>query len=132
VSAKQIGWALAQKTGSLEKLVLIVLADRSDANGWSFMAQGTIAERCGCSRKTARTALQTLEEGGFIRRVRRSIGTLRTSDHIQIGPSSRWVKITQPMGSNLPTIPTSPNGVGKEEENSARHGGAKILRFAKP
>lgn len=85
MSAKLIGWAIRMKeVSAIEKLVLIILADRSDKQGWSYYSQETIGEKCGVTRKTVRTALQRLESAGLIRRLGRSEGCLRTSDHIQI------------------------------------------------
>lgn len=80
-----MAWALSRKgIGPTEKLVLIILADRSDKNGWSFYGQQTIADKANVTRKTVRTALQSLEESGLIERVPWNIGNLRTSDKIRI------------------------------------------------
>jgi hypothetical protein len=105
----------------------MILADRSDADGWSFYAQDTIASKAEVTRKTVRTALQGLEEKGFIRRLKRSYGNLRTSDHIQISLGKNFHQ----EGKNLPTIPYSPYGVVEDKKEGARQDGAKVIPFAR-
>lgn len=127
-----MGWAISRKgLSTTSKLVLIILADRADKDGWSFYSQETIADIAGCTRKTARAALQALEQDDLIRRCPRSVDGMRTSDHIQIGPSCRWVKNTQVHGQKLPTIPTSPYGVGivqgKKKKNSQPRSGLRLV-----
>lgn len=128
MSAKQLVWALTRKGISpTERVVLMILADRSDADGWSFYAQETIAKKAEVTRKTARTALQALEEKGFITRGKRTVGNLRTSDHIQIamGKNSRSSlgKNFSQAGKKLPTIPSSPYGVGEDREEAPNGAG---------
>jgi DNA-binding transcriptional MocR family regulator len=113
VSAKQLTWALTRKgLKPTERVVLMILADRSDKDGWSYYSQETIADKAEVTRKTARAALQALEAMGFIRRSHRSVGNLRTSDHIQISLGKNFSQ----SGKKLPTIPTTPYGVSKRDK----------------
>jgi len=118
LSAKQIGWALKRKTANpYAKLILAILADRSDPNGWSFMSQATIAKQAGLAKRSVIRMLAMLEQEGHIRRVQRFTKTgARTSDHIQLG--CHFGGDTQSPGvvTESHTIPSSPYGVGKEEE----------------
>lgn len=125
MSAKQLAWAMSRKGISpVERVVLMILADRSDKNGWSYYAQETIAVKAEVSRKTARRALEDLERKGFITRAKRSIGNLRTSDHIQISLGNS----VHQTGTNLPTIPNTPYGVVISKDKEASRDG-KILMF---
>lgn len=128
MSAKQLAWALTRKgIKPTERVVLLILADRSDADGWSYYAQDTIAKKAEVTRKTVRTALQTLETLGYIRRSERKIGGLRTSDHIQITLGKNFSQ----TGKKLPTIPSSPYGVDKKGKEGARQDGAtgEVIAF---
>lgn len=128
MSAKQLTWALTRKgLKPTERVVLMILADRADKDGWSYYAQDTIAAKAEVTRKTARAALQHLETMGFIRRSKRCVGNLRTSDHIQISLGKNFSQ----SGKKLPTIPTTPYGVSKEEKEEARQGGAtgEVIAF---
>lgn len=115
MSAKQLTWALTRKgLKPTERVVLMILADRSDKDGWSYYAQDTIAAKAEVTRKTARAALQSLETMGFIRRSKRAVGNLRTSDHVQISLGNNFSQ----SGKKLPTIPTTPYGVSEEKGKS--------------
>lgn len=118
MSAKQLTWALTRKGATpTERVILMLLADRADADGWSYYAQATMAAKAEITRKTVRTALQALEEKGFIRRAERFVNNLRSSDHIQISLGKNFSQ----AGKKLPTIPSSPYGVDKgvEEKKGA-------------
>ncbi len=57
------------KLNGAKRLVLLALADRADAEGYSYPSRADIARRCGIARVgTVTTTLAWLEEHGFITR----------------------------------------------------------------
>ncbi len=81
-------WAYAQEIpGAGRKFVLVALADRANADGYSFPGQKSLASMTGQSERTVREHLEWLEAEGFIRREerRRKDGT-RTSDAYYLPP----------------------------------------------
>lgn len=56
---------------SSEKMLLLVLARRSDAHGCSWCSQKTLAIESGCCDRTVRKLLKNFEHRGLIRRVGR-------------------------------------------------------------
>lgn len=119
-----MGWALTRKTANpLAKLVLVILANRSDVQGWSFMSQATIAKAAGVERKTINRMLAVLADEGHIQRVQRFTKTgARTSDHIRISCGFSCTSQVHPPVPESYTIPSSPYGVkkGKKEEGGLR------------
>ena len=83
MSARAFNWACAQspKTTS-QKLVLLVLADRADEDGFCFPGTEWISKKCApMPRESARRVLRELAEQGFVvkeKRRRRDDGTLGT------------------------------------------------------
>jgi DNA-binding transcriptional ArsR family regulator len=82
MSARATYWALRQCVGSPgAKLVLLVLADVSNAEGWSYYGQESLATMAELSVRTLRQHLGALEGAGLLERVRRSLADgSRTSD----------------------------------------------------
>lgn len=81
-------WAYAQEIpGAGRKFVLVALADRANADGYSFPGQKGLASMTGQSERTVREHLEWLEAEGFICREerRRKDGT-RTSDAYYLPP----------------------------------------------
>lgn len=131
MSTKQLSWALTRKgITPVERVVLMILANRSDTSGWSFLSQATMAKQAECSRRNVLESLRKLEAKGFIIRLQRfNAKGGRTSDHIQIQDQKRCADFSQPPVQDLHTIPSSPYGVGREEKADARHGVALGLRL---
>lgn len=113
-----MGWALTRKTANpYAKLVLAILANRSDAGGWSYMSQTTIAKQSGLSRRTVLRMMALLEQEGHIRRMKRITASgARTSDHVQIWPAAPCATQSQPPVSESHTIPSSSYEVDKGKE----------------
>lgn len=81
-------WAYAQEIpGAGRKFVLVALADRANADGYSFPGQKGLASMTGQSERTIREHLEWLEAEGYVRREerRRKDGT-RTSDAYYLPP----------------------------------------------
>ena len=81
-------WAYAQEIpGAGRKFVLVALADRANADGYSFPGQKSLASMTGQSERTVREHLEWLEAEGYVRREerRRKDGT-RTSDAYYLPP----------------------------------------------
>jgi biotin operon repressor len=131
MSVRQIGWAVSRKgLKTLDKLVLIILADRADKDGWSFMAQATIAKQAGASRRSVLDAMQRLSEFGLIVRVQRQRpGGGRTSDHIRILTSNRCADFSQPPVQDLRTIPSPSYEVAEREEERGEEGRGLAVRL---
>ncbi len=111
-----------------ERATLVILADRASKSGHCFPSQAYLAERTGAAIRTVRQALASLEAKGAIRRSPRFDTQGRTSDDYLILMKRVAAKsaATVPAKSaatprqNVPTIPTCPTGLGKEEDTSAR------------
>lgn len=101
MSVEAITWALKQRTGSsTTKHVLIVLANYANEDAACFPSQKLIGEQTELSERAIRTALNALEEGGFIRREnRRRRDGSRSSDLIVLcldGPVATMPRAKQP------------------------------------
>jgi hypothetical protein len=95
VSAQALNWAKQQKTGDpIRKLLLMCLADYAgpgnagrespaDADGrhFTFVGVATLADECECSVRSVSRHLTRLAQDGFLVRVRRMDGFVRTSDY---------------------------------------------------
>jgi helix-turn-helix protein len=74
-------WAWGQRLRGNRKLVLLALADVADDGGACYPGQGSLAAKCGLSRRRLRDHLAALEAGGYIARQRRHRANgSRTSD----------------------------------------------------
>jgi hypothetical protein len=95
VSAEATAWAKRVKTGdATRKAILRALADyagpgkadrdapaEADGRHFTFVGLETLAEECECSERTTIRHLNALKAAGFIVRVRRMRGFVRTSDY---------------------------------------------------
>lgn len=79
MSLRAIEWAFtkSQSTGSA-RLVLLVLADHADQDGFCWPGWARIAHRTKCGRTTIARALNELEQSGEIQRVTRGGGFVST------------------------------------------------------
>lgn len=114
------------KLNASERLTLLLLADRASKSGHCFPSQAYLADRSGLGLRTVTRSLKGLEEKGAIKRTKRSSKAGRTSDDYLILMPRQHAKLagTQHAKSadrftpNSMTIPTCPNGLGKEEEET--------------
>lgn len=72
MSMVAVAWARKRKLPAYEKLVLLTLADRANADHEVWPKQRTLAEDCGMARETATRVLQKLEERGLLVAMRRA------------------------------------------------------------
>lgn len=71
MSNKAITWAFELELPTIDKFVLVVLADYADEANTCFPGQGLIARRTGSSVSTVHRALKRLETRKLIRREQR-------------------------------------------------------------
>lgn len=71
MSNRAITWAFDQDLPTIDKFVLVVLADYADEASTCFPGQGLIARRTGSSVSTIHRALKRLETSGRITREQR-------------------------------------------------------------
>jgi hypothetical protein len=84
MSHKATAWAFSQKVPALQKLVLIMLADRHNADtGRCDPSLSKIADDCGLSRNSIIRNLKALADAGLIRIIRRVKPADETSGTIQ-------------------------------------------------
>ena len=86
MSGAILNWAARAETPDVTaKCVLMVLAEAADAEGETWISQGTLAIRCGVRRETVCKAMGRLEDAGLISRQRRSRDDgSRSSDCIRL------------------------------------------------
>lgn len=78
-----------------EKLVMLILADYSDAEGWSYPGRQKLVKRSGMSDSTVYRIINRLEEKGFLTQVRRyTEDGVRTSNGYQLLPERLAVNLT--------------------------------------
>jgi hypothetical protein len=123
VSAKAVGWALEQRLQPAPKIALVVLADcMNNETKKCCPSQRFIAEHVGCSDRTVRTYLDTLESEGLIRRVprRHPVSGARLSDGYILavdGPLPEDPSGGDPRKPGLPAPPEeAASGHEPEEE----------------
>ena len=88
MSVKAISWALDLELKPGPKLVLVVLADYADDNGYSFPSATTLARRASVSRSTLFRLLGELEDMGLLARERRRLGSgASTSNGYRLNPA---------------------------------------------
>lgn len=82
-----------ERLGGAKKLVLICLANRTDADGHCWPSQELIAEEAGTGVRSVQNHLKALEEDGFIRRETEAMGqgkgarTIYTIDLLALAPA---------------------------------------------
>jgi GntR family transcriptional regulator len=68
MSWQATAWAVEQRTGHPTcKIILLVLSETADREGFTFQKISTIADKCEVSADTVRRGLAKLVEGGFLR-----------------------------------------------------------------
>ena len=100
MSFKVMAWASQQKTGSpTRKLILLLLADRSNDEGYCWPSIKTIAEDCELKRDAVIRNIKRLEQDGFISIVRRKKDGVNLPNHyrlnIEAGSSSNQGVVAQ-------------------------------------
>lgn len=92
MSIKALNWALDLPIPPGPKLVLAVIADYADDQGYAFPGMDKIARRASVSERTAIRVINDLEANGYLRRERRHIATgQRTSNGYQLLPDGDQV-----------------------------------------
>lgn len=91
-----------------KKAVLIALADRANRGGYCYPSMIDIAQRAGCTKRTAITAIKKLETEGFISAVR---------DH---GRVNKYIILIEKLSTTSET--TSPVEVIHTGENPVKTG----------
>ena len=79
MSRQATDWAWLTKLRGLEKLVLLALAHRANAEGVCWPSVGRIADDCGLSVRTVAGALNALVSGGLVTREASKGGRARTN-----------------------------------------------------
>jgi len=112
------------------RLTLLMLADRAGKTGHCYPSQAYLADKSQLSISSVRRALAELEKVGALKRSKRFNQSGRTSDDYLLLMKRVGVTENTTKGANLnttprsqgTTIPTSPYGVGKgeEEEGTAK------------
>lgn len=75
-------WAVKQQLPALQKLVLLMLANRTNAdNGRCDPSISRVAEDCGMSKDSVRRAITALADAGFLTVLQRQDGTANLSNH---------------------------------------------------
>ena len=101
--------------------VLAKLADVANKDGTSWCEQLTLAEKCGCSERTIRTALAELEAMGWIYRTRRwRPNGSRSSDLIHLRTfeeAKAWALENIVIPGDAPTPPAGPGSKTHEAAN---------------
>ena len=138
MSMEAMTWAKDQVTGSAtKKLLLIILADYSDATGFSYPSIGTLARQAELERTTVIRRLADLEEQGLIRKKERHCRRGRQASNgyfLQLphpvegcrappSPPAGGVAQRHPRGSHSATPILEP----PKEPNSARAKTADLL-----
>lgn len=104
MSAETAAWALRQNPGNPgAKLLLVVLVDYSTETGEVSPTQKSLAERTNQSERTVRGHLASLEEAGYITRIRQTRDDgMRSSDRYQLNLSAesagttKWYQMDTP------------------------------------
>jgi len=82
MSFKAMAWASNQKLPAMQKIVLLMLANRADENGVCFPSHELIAEDCGMGRSTAIRQIDSLEVDGYLKVVRAKKGSHQVNKYI--------------------------------------------------
>ena len=83
MSIKALNWVWKNSTtkGS-ERLVLLAIADNADDSGKAWPSLSTIAEKCNLSRRYIIRILDSLEQGGHIKKVVRRVDEMKNYSNI--------------------------------------------------
>lgn len=114
-----------------ERLVLIILANRSDTRGDCWPSQQWVAKACGLHRTTVNRALRGLEHKGCIVRASRyGKNGKRTTDHVGVFGGSLCSALRHTPVAESDSIPTTSNDVSRKKGKSlARKGAGVTLRI---
>ena len=85
MSFKMMALASEVKTGSpTRKLILLMLADRSNEDGLCYPSQNKIAEDCELSRETVNRQIKELEKMGFLEIINRVVDGVKLPNHYKL------------------------------------------------
>lgn len=106
MSHKATYWAFQQKLPALQKLVLIVLADRHNGDsGRCDPSLNKVAEDCGMSKDSVRDAIKALQEKGLIVAHQRFDGSVQLTNFYTFDFSK---KSTPPVANSHPSTSPQP------------------------
>src|SRR5574343_53033 len=123
MSFQAMTWATEQRLPSLQKLVLLMLANRTNHDtGECFPSHARLAEECGMSKDSVKRSLQALEDRGLIE-IRRQTShgvnlpnTYRLNMH-RVGADSTQGRCCEPPGVGADSTQgrcCEPPGVGAD------------------
>ena len=134
MSVKAISWAIERDLRPGPKLVLIVLANFADAEGFCYPSQATLARITSQTERSVRTHLAALEHAGLIVRPRtqgRADGGLFGTDTYQL-QLGRQADGDRSVGEGRAPAEMSSDGHGRKistrEENVSDGDGRKVLQ----
>lgn len=85
-------WAVKQRLPSNQKLVLLMLADRTNRDtGRCTPSHRNLAEDCGMSMSTLKRCLAALQQAGLIEITNRSDGDVSLANQYQLNITGGWV-----------------------------------------
>lgn len=121
MSVQAVSWALeAPVADSIQKFVLVALANYADEFGVCWPSQATLTTHCACSVRKVRQCLKELDAGGYIRRFehRRANGSRRSDVVLLTGFAGR-----KPLGAadDHPILPLLDVGDGEAAATTNRH-----------
>jgi biotin operon repressor len=100
MSYRALSWAAKQSLPALEKLVLLMLADRADDNDKCWPSVPKLMEDCSMSRAHVQKCRKKLEERGLVRRVAQTRTYGQTSNMYYLDLSLTIEKETSDPASN--------------------------------
>lgn len=116
MSFNAMAWASKQSTGSpTKKLILLMLADRANDEGYCFPSIDTIASDCELGTTAIKTNIKKLADAGFLRIERRKDGGafMRNVYHLAVNCSD--VSAQRGVGREVSMEPETPrDGVGRQ------------------
>ena len=122
MSLRAITWAWSLDIRNpTQKLVLMALCDHVDEQGVCWPSVNLIAERAGCTRRTAQRHLRDLEHAGIIESIphHRNDGS-QTSNRYRVIMS--WGGVMGDTGGVTPVTPHEPSVEPPEKKSTRRKG----------
>lgn len=127
MSFQAMTWAIGHKIPALQKLVLLMLANRSNhETGKCIPKIKTLAEECGTSERSVQRAIQELDDAGLLKIVHRSHEGVRLSNQYNL---CLWVrgelefKSSPPVTDCHPLVPHGHSGVPERRTEPGREPG---------
>ncbi len=117
-------WAVGQKLPALQKLVLLMLANRTNPDtGQCFPSIAKLAEDCGMSRSAVKTAMQGLRDKNVVQVFARKAGNESVTSNLYLLKPGVATQPTPPVatqpGVGRQTTPKQKDETLKEKEEEA-------------